>query len=135
MNDPECLPFPHPRHCPTSAEVLFHKNIICDLDREIDAITERVIALQARIQILQKRRENRLSYISPLRRLPLEIIYNIIHICLDVDVKITVMTQICGTLRDIVHGMSDIWSRIVLDDYSTPYKYSEVRSFIALIMC
>jgi hypothetical protein len=68
-----------------------------------------------------------MSYISPLRRLPREIINNLVHICLDEGVELTVMTQICGTIRDIVHGMPDIWSRIILG-FGYRYDVESVRN-------
>jgi hypothetical protein len=125
MNDSESLPFPHPRHCPTVAEISFSKKLTQDLDREIAEIEEEISDIQKRLQLLQgrikplqRKRDNHASYISPFRRLPTEIIRIIVHMCLGGGVKLGVMTQICGTIRDIVTGMSDIWSRITLDPES-----------------
>lgn len=122
MSNLEYLSFPHPRRCPTVAEVTFSKNLVYNLDQEIDEILKEVNVLQNQLQLLQdrlqpleKRRDNHASYISSFRRLPVEIIEIIVHICLKGGVELVVMTQICGSIRDIVNGMSDIWSSVSLD--------------------
>jgi hypothetical protein len=122
MSNSEYLSFPHPRRCPTIAEVTFSKNLLYNLDQEINQIMKEVNTLQnqlqllqAQLQPLQKRRHNHASYISSFRRLPVELIEIIVHICLKEGVELVVMTQICGSIRDIVNGMSDIWSSISLD--------------------
>jgi hypothetical protein len=121
MNNPEIFPFPHPRHCPTPAEVSSNKTIIHELDREIDEVTEQINILQKQLHLLRKRRENHASYISPLRCLPPEIIEEIIRVSIKEGAQITVLTEICGTIRDIAIGMSDIWSRLLLTHGGWPY--------------
>jgi hypothetical protein len=110
------IAFPHPRHCPTKAEIISSKASIKSLEREIEILRKRIKELQNRIQPLQRRKDNHASYISPLRCLPSEILSYVIQLCLDNGVEIAVLTQICGTIRDLVNGLSPIWSRIGLGD-------------------
>jgi hypothetical protein len=108
------LPFPHPRDCPTQAEILFHKNEIKILEEDIYNLENEINKLQARLQHLQQKKANHCSYISPLRRLPPELMSEIVHICLANKVQLTTLTQICGTIRDIVVGMSALWKYILI---------------------
>jgi hypothetical protein len=125
-NDQSYLAYPHSRQYPTAAEVSFNKKIIYDIDQEMEDVNEQIKALQLRLQLLRKRRNNHASYISPLRRLPQEIITNIFHICLEKCISFMVMTRICGTIRDVVNGMSDFWSRILLG-FRYRYDIDSVR--------
>jgi hypothetical protein len=121
------VPFPHPRNCPRGAEVLLHKDIIKILEQDIINIeneitglkqdvadTREVTRLQTRLQDLRQRKTNHASYISPLRRLPPEILGEIVYMGLYNGVKLSTLTQICGTLREVVLGMSALWNRITL---------------------
>lgn len=116
------IPFPHPRHSPTKAEILSSKTSIGSLEPEIESIQQKIKELQARLQPLQRKRNNHASYISPLRRLPPEILSSIIQICLVNGASLLTLTQICGTIRDVVHGMTTIWSKIALTERD-PYGY------------
>jgi hypothetical protein len=88
--------------------------MIKDLERSIKKIQNEMNELQLRIQTLKQRRDNYISYIAPLRRLPPEILSNIIMYCLDKRVELTVLTQSCGVVRDTVVGMTTIWRSIHL---------------------
>jgi hypothetical protein len=142
------LPFPHPRHRPTQAEILFHKRVIEGLERdiidvmkELDVLQGTPQFLQSRLQLLQQRRANHASYISPLRNLPPEVLVEIVHICLYNDVGIMTLTQICGTLRDVVIGTPTFWKCIRLEPptFGQVFRYEydpEVSSlFIQDIQC
>jgi hypothetical protein len=130
-NDPGYLAYPHPRQPPTTTEISFNKKVICDIDQEIDSVKDQIKALQLRVLLLRKRRNNHTSYISPLRCLPREIISNIVHMCLEEYTSITTIMQICGTIRDVVNGMSDLWSRILLG-FGYEYDIDSVRlSFLS----
>ncbi|PVG01801.1 hypothetical protein CPB86DRAFT_781165 [Serendipita vermifera] len=125
MTDSTALPFPHPRHWPTQEEILCHKAAIKELDREIADTENEISTLQTRLHHLQQRRANQASYISPLRCLPPEILIEIVQICLQINVSIGTLTQICGNLRDVVTGTPTFWNRIQLDSpiYDRHFRY------------
>jgi hypothetical protein len=121
MASDDALPLPHPRNCPSRVEVLLHKGVIQNLeedenrtDSEIRRLMHKAARLRAHRRLLQRRKANHTSYISPLRRLPPEILSEIVYMCLYDDVKLTTLTQICGTLREVVLGMSALWNQINL---------------------
>jgi hypothetical protein len=114
MGDNVALPFPHPRTCPTRAEVFVHKNVINSIERDIVNTTKEINRLQAHLQYLQQRKANHTSYISPLRCFSPELLSEVVNICLDSDVKLTTLTQVCGTIRDMVVGMSSLWKKILI---------------------
>ncbi|PVG01797.1 hypothetical protein CPB86DRAFT_58218 [Serendipita vermifera] len=108
------LPFPHPRHCPTPAEAISHKEVIARLERAIQA-AQGMDELEDHLQHLQKVKTNHVSYISPLRRLPAELLREIVYLCIQDDVKVTTLTQVCGTLRDVVIRLPSLWNKILLE--------------------
>jgi hypothetical protein len=131
------LPFPHPRQLPNGDDIRRSKSIIEQLDRNIEDLEQDIQQLQTRLQEVQRKRTNYASYISPLRRLPAEILSEIIGICLHNDVEITVVAGICSRLREVVLGMAGIWSDIsIRTNYPIPsspfdkrYGYSMFASY------
>jgi hypothetical protein len=101
------LPFPHPRQRASADEIRYSKNAIAKLDKDIED-------LEAKLQDLRRKRANYESYIAPIRRMPAEILSEIIHFCLQNGIRLSVMTQICGYFRDVILGMTSIWSNILL---------------------
>jgi hypothetical protein len=116
------LPIPHPRHSPTKYEIASSKRLIKGLDQKIEGVKSEIDKLQARLQSLQRDRENHASYISPLRRLPPEIWNFIVYECLEQSVDILVIIQICGTIRDIIVETPTFWNKIHLVP-PCPYSY------------
>jgi hypothetical protein len=114
IRDVANLPFPHPRQLPTGDEIRHSKSIIEDLDRNIEDLEQDIRRLQTRLHEVQRKRANYASYISPLRRLPTEILGEIVSFCIHNSVDITVVASICGRLREVALGMSRIWSNISL---------------------
>jgi hypothetical protein len=114
MASADTLPFPHPRSCPAQAEILSHKVVIKTLEQDIIFLQNEISKLQTRLRHIQQQKDNRASYISPFRRLPSEILSEIVYVCLYDGIKLTALTQTCGTVRDIVVGMPALWSEILL---------------------
>jgi hypothetical protein len=131
------LPFPHPRPLPSGDDIRRSKSIIEQLDRNIEDLEQDIRQLQTRLQEVQQKRTNYASYISSLRRLPVEILTEIISMCLQNDVEITVVAGICSRLREVVLGMTGIWSDIsIRANYPIPssrfdkcYGYSTIASY------
>ncbi|PVG01791.1 hypothetical protein CPB86DRAFT_870856 [Serendipita vermifera] len=117
------IPLPHPRHNPSRTEILWCQSAIKDLSGEISSLESQIRELTSRLVPLQKKRDNYASYISPFRRLPPEILTEIVTICLDRGVKLATMTQICGTVRNVVIGIPSVWSKLVVIP-NDAYKYS-----------
>jgi hypothetical protein len=106
----------HPRQCPTIAEASYTRVSIKHLDH-------RIKELQNQLELLQRQRGNLTSFISPFRCLPVEILQTIAQLCLDGGVSVTVMTQICGRLRDVVTGMTTPWGNIYLSPKRGSYPH------------
>jgi hypothetical protein len=130
MDSPYNLPLPHPRHCPTKDEISSSKRFIRDLDQQIESLKGEINILQARLQTLQRDRENHESYISPLRRLPPEILGLIVRTCLKKSIELSILNQTCGTIRDIINGTPTFWNNISLYPHY-PYRYESV-SYLGL---
>jgi hypothetical protein len=114
MDNLDNLPFPHPRHRPTAKGVDSGKSLLADINSEIEWARDKAQVSLHDLEVLRRRRSNIASYISPFRCLPVEILGNIIQLCLEDDVKLGQLIQICGTIRDIVIGMHSIWSKIYI---------------------
>jgi hypothetical protein len=114
------LPFPHPRQLPTADNIQQSKLIIEHLDRNIEYLEHNIRQFQAQLREVRQKRANYVSYVSPLRRLPTGILRKIVYICLEDGEEITVMAGICSRLREVVIGMTRIWSHITLRTALSP---------------
>jgi hypothetical protein len=114
MTDLMNLPFPHPRELPTGDDVRHSKVIIKQLDQNIEDLEQNIGRLQEQIREIQRKKANYISYISPLTRLPIGVLSEIISICLESGVDVTIMSAICGRLREAVLGMAGLWTHILL---------------------
>ncbi|PVG01742.1 hypothetical protein CPB86DRAFT_57576 [Serendipita vermifera] len=108
------LPIPHPRHCPSAEEIKSGKAEIENLERRIGGLEVRIRALQSELRDAQRKKKNCQSYIAPLRRLPVEIMIEIVHLCHHNGTNMRDMSQSCGYMRDIIIGIPRIWSEIYL---------------------
>jgi hypothetical protein len=102
--------------------------MIEQLDRKIEDLEQDMSQLRARIEELQQQRANYVSYISPLRRLPTEILSEIVIICVQNHVDLTVIAAICSRLREVVLGMSRLWSHIEIPKVEPYQCYGQSHS-------
>jgi hypothetical protein len=115
MADLAELPCPHPRgKFPTQEEILLSKPVIEALDQDIKVLQVEMKSLKKRLESLQRKRANYASYVSPLRRLPTEILSEIIRICVDDGVDITTIAGLSARLRKTALGMATMWSKVSL---------------------
>jgi uncharacterized small protein (DUF1192 family) len=98
------------------------KAAIDELDQEIAALKSEVSKLQAKLHDLEQKRASYAYQISPLRRIPTEILSEIIRLCLDDGEDIIKIAGVCGRLREVALGMTEVWSKITLQ----PVKSSEL---------
>jgi hypothetical protein len=117
------LPVPDPRQLPTGDDVRHSKTIIGHLDRTIEDLEQSIRRLQEQLQEAQRKRANYASYISPLRRLPTEILSEIISICIVGGTDILTMCGICSRLREVALGIARIWSNITLRPTHSANRY------------
>jgi hypothetical protein len=108
------LPSPHPRECPSLSDIQLSRAIIKNLERKIQLLQKKGNKRYIRIQDLYVKRANYLSYIAPFRRLPVEILSEIVYFSLSNSVELLTLTQICGRLRDVIINMALLWSHIHL---------------------
>ncbi|PVF90897.1 hypothetical protein CPB86DRAFT_659800, partial [Serendipita vermifera] len=97
----------------STARLLPTTEKIQDSRHVIERIDEEITKLEAQLQALRLKRELYASYISPLRRLPTEILTNIVDLALKDGSSVTVLTQVCSRLRYIVLGTPRFWSSIL----------------------
>lgn len=71
------------------------------------------------LQNLQQKRANHASYIAPLRRVPMEILREIVKLCWEDGMDMTVLLNACSRIRQAVMGLSAVWTKICLP--SIPY--------------
>jgi hypothetical protein len=121
MTDLANLPFSHPRQLPSGDDIPQIKAIIEQLDRSIENLEQNIRQLQTRIEELQQTRANCVSYISPFRRLPTEILIEIISICIEDGADILTIARVCSRLQEVVSGMTGIWSNITLRPIHSGY--------------
>jgi hypothetical protein len=108
------LSIPHPRGRPSRDEVASGKIEIENLERTIQGLEANIEGLQSELEEARRMKHNYESYIAPLRRLPVEIIMEIVHFCRRNGTNMRYMSQACGYLRDVVVGMPSVWRNIAL---------------------
>ncbi|PVG01769.1 hypothetical protein CPB86DRAFT_57831 [Serendipita vermifera] len=109
----------HPRQFPSEDNVRRTKLIMEKLDRKIEDLEGKIKKLQTQLQQLQQEKANHASYISPLKRLPTELLSEIIGIYIKQGGEITTAAGVCSRLRQVVLGMAGIWSKISLREIRT----------------
>jgi hypothetical protein len=95
------------RLLPTADEVHYGEQVIGAIDQEI-------IKLELQIQDLRRKKGVYASWMSPFRRLPTEILREILGMALKEGEKPTTITRICSRLRYIAFGISQFWNEIRL---------------------
>jgi hypothetical protein len=120
MADLTTLPFLDPRQLPSADDIRQARSTIKQLDQNMEDLEQNIGQLRRRVQELEQKRANYVSYISPLRRLPTEILREIVDICIETGMDVTVMAGICSRLREVVLGMAGIWSNISLRGANYP---------------
>jgi hypothetical protein len=131
MIDLANLPFPQLKQLPTGDDIRHSKSIIEQLDQNIVDLERNIKRLRAQLQEAQQKRAAYVSYVSPFRRLPTEVLSEIIILYLQSGGDITVITGICSRLREVALGMAGIWSHIALlpvDGLDDRCRYEEIRS-------
>jgi hypothetical protein len=127
------LPSPHPRRRPSPEEILTSKNEIKTLENSIDILERRIMSLQEELQSIRRKKENHESFIAPLKRLPAELVGAIIETCIHDEISIFTLSQICGSVRDIVVGMPSIWSHIRIVPRYRPFFGYERRQWVGTV--
>jgi hypothetical protein len=122
------IPVPHLRRLPTDDEVNHCRLVVKGLDEEI-------WRFQKQLHALKERRLNHLSFISPIRCLPPELISEICLACVKVGVSPMTLNQVCGRFREIVNSTSELWSRIrLMDDASNPWSIQSYSSEVDICL-
>jgi hypothetical protein len=122
VTDVANLPLP-PRQLPTADDVRQSKEIIEQLNQSIEDLEQSIRRLQEQLQEVRRKRANYVSYISPLRQLPTEILCKIISICVNDGGDIIKISAICNRLREVALGMAQIWSNITLGSVNLQGTY------------
>jgi hypothetical protein len=122
------LPLPHPSHRPTAEQFRLKKTVTNEFDCEIQSMESEIERLRYRIQYLRDKKKNLVSYFSPLRCLPNDLLREIIERCLQKGVKLANLMRVCGAFRDVVIGLPSIWSKIRLHAHRSRINEYPVRN-------
>jgi hypothetical protein len=98
---------PHPRRLPTAWEIHENRAKIGELDAEIADLKEQ-------LEKLQRDRDIRASFLSSFRRLPAEILCEIVLHAINKGQSPIKLSKVCASMRDAVIGMKRLWSTISL---------------------
>ncbi|TEB24581.1 hypothetical protein FA13DRAFT_1817884 [Coprinellus micaceus] len=129
-------------YCPSDSEVGEIRKLLeaphpelPALDAEIARVSEQLKALQSKRNGYERYMTTHRSLLSPIRRLPIEILHNIFVHCLPTDHNSLMspveapmlLTHICKQWRELVQGMPLLWSSI----YIPIPNYPTVASCVA----
>jgi hypothetical protein len=109
-------------HLPTTEELRLSRTVIDEIDYDIEALEYQIEEIQAKISGLRRKRASYARQVSPLRKLPTEILREIVRLCI-VTEDVTMIAGICSHLRDVALGMTEIWSNIALQKFNRTQKY------------
>ncbi|PVG01782.1 hypothetical protein CPB86DRAFT_823378 [Serendipita vermifera] len=118
-----------PRLIPSADEIRLSKGIIEQLDQEIEDLEGQISKLQTRLEHFKHRRATHASYISPFRRLPIELLGDILSKCLEDNCDVVALAQVCARLRAVALGMTQIWSNISLRSMERTQRYRRTTSW------
>src|ERR1043165_5626046 len=104
------LSIPHPRDCPSTSDIQLCKAAIEELDQRIQRLKSSRRPNLSRIEEYERNKRNHLSYISPFRCLPVEILNEIFGLSLWNDANIVALSQVCCRFREIILDMASLWS-------------------------
>lgn len=143
------LPVPSPfaehlqtNYCPSDSELGEIRKLLDAPHPEIPALDAEIARVSEQLKQLQSKRNGYDQYLathrsllSPIRRLPLEILHNIFYYTLPTDHNCLMspleapmlLTHVCRHWRELVHGMPLLWSSL----YIPIPNYPTVASCIA----
>jgi hypothetical protein len=98
---------PHPRRPPTAWEIHENRGKIRELDVKI-------ADLQEQLEKLQRDRNVRASFLSSFRRLPAEILCEIVLHAVNNGLSPVRLSKVCASMREAVIGMKRLWTTIFL---------------------
>jgi hypothetical protein len=105
---------PHPRRLPTTWEIHENRGKI----RELDA---KIADLKEQLEKLQRDRDVCASFISSFRRLPAEILCEIVLQAINKGQSPIRLSEVSASMRDAIIGMKQLWTTIYL--YAWPPHY------------
>jgi hypothetical protein len=106
------LSTPHPRRVPTTIEIQHCVTTVGNLNAEIGDLQDQSEKVQRRLRTLERQRLNHLSFMSPLRCLPPEIIIEVCKACIDAGITPFLLSRICGRFCDVILNAKVLWSHI-----------------------
>jgi hypothetical protein len=112
----------HPRHIPSNAEVREQQWQIQGLDHQIEAAMASTEGSAQVVIELRQERANRVSFIAPFRRLPIEILCEVAWQCAKQGTKPSVLNQVNEAMRYAVNGFKALWANLyvsILDTETT----------------
>ncbi|PVG01739.1 hypothetical protein CPB86DRAFT_870821 [Serendipita vermifera] len=109
------LSIPHPRHRASVEEIRHAKSIIMHLGTTIENLEVKIKDMNSVLHQLQQKKANYKSYIAPFRQLPDEVLREIVLHCLHLRIPLRTLLHVCGPLRDVILGMTSVWSDISLE--------------------
>ena len=123
---------PHPQRLPSPDEIIHNLAKIREADSRIKQLAAQIQELQQSLKETQRDRDIRLSFLSPFRRLPPELLGQIAVCCLAAKggPKPSQLNQVSKPLRAAVNGMKTLWSTIWLKAKDSKSEW-EVSSSIA----
>jgi uncharacterized small protein (DUF1192 family) len=106
---------PHPRRLPTASEIQENQGKIYELDA-------RIADLKEELEKLERDRDVRSSFISSFRRLPAEILCEIIVLAVQKGASPIKLSKVCASMRAAVIGMKRLWTTIFLSTQRPYYR-------------
>lgn len=114
---------PHPRRIPTAEEVRGILREVEELDGELKTLRGQILFLERRVSDLQDKRAKRVSFISPYRRLPQELLIKIATIYIDEGGSPHTLNRVSSSMREAVNSIKSLWGTIHIVPYRSGKRH------------
>lgn len=119
---------------PSTQDGTLVREVMEGLDHRAEEIRERLQALELDLQNVERDRKFFRPMLSPLRRMPLEVLGEIFVCLTEIDSRhktLAAICQVCKMWRQVAHLVARLWCAVSLDPSSPSLSYEGVSTWLS----
>jgi hypothetical protein len=123
-------------HPPSTQDDVSIREVVEGLDSRADKIRNQLQLLEQDLQDVERDRKFFRPMLSPLRRMPLEILGEIFVFLVGIDRRyktLATISQVCKTWRRAAHLVPRLWCKVSLDPSSPSLSYEGVSAWLGRV--
>ncbi|KAJ3510595.1 hypothetical protein NMY22_g15931 [Coprinellus aureogranulatus] len=119
---------------PSAQDAAFIRETVGDIDKKSAEVRSRIQALEATLQDLDYERRFFSPMLSPIRRMPLEVLGEIFIIALDTSFSpqgmLARICRVCKSWREAAHLVPKLWTTTIVNPFARDLSYESVQTWI-----